>query len=126
MAEEQKQQEPESKPDHYSVVAKNLIGILGGGEDFDKIEGVIKEQLEQAHANGMENATKLPVDMQARQVIALEAIADHLGAFRRAKVDERADVGKMREVLVECRQILRHPRMVASNELIKRIDEVSK
>lgn len=126
MAEEQKQQELETKPDHYGLIAKDLIAILGSGEDFDKIEGIIRDRLEQAHANGMESASNNPLDLQGRQVSALEAIADHLGAFRKAKIDERADVGKMREVLQECRQILRHPRMVANNDLIRRIDEVAR
>lgn len=125
MAEEQeKQQEPETKPDHYSVVARDLIKMLGSGEDFDKIEGQIKAQLEGAHAQGMENAARFPADLQTRQVVALETIADHLGAYRRANVDEKADVGKMRKLLGELRNLLRHPRMTATPELVKAIDEV--
>lgn len=128
MAEEQQQQEPEpeTKPEHHIVVAQDLIRLVGSGEDFAAIEGVIKDALDQAHAAGIDHATRFPVDLPSRGVAALEAIADHLGAFRRSKVDEKADIGKMREALQECRQILRHPRMVASNELIRKIDEATR
>lgn len=124
--EEAKQTTEETKPEsHYDHIAKEVIALVGDGVSFDQVEKKIADALEDAYRSGAGAlAGTDPTHFEMRSTVALERIADHLGAFRKAKVDEKADVGRMRELLAEVRNILRFPRMTATPDMIKAIDEV--
>jgi predicted component of type VI protein secretion system len=116
---------PGHKTKQYEDLADEMIASIGQGTSFEQVKVRLVSELGRAHADGAESIADVDAtQLDLRQTLALERIADHLGAFRRHNLDEKLDPGKVRELLAACREKLRHPRMQAEPAMLRRIEAV--
>lgn len=108
-----------TKAADWKDMATEIVDSIGKGTSFDDVKERLVGALATEYENGQKSLEGVDVtQLDLRRTMALEKIADHLGAFRAHHLDEEMDVAKAREVLTKCADVLRFPRMKAQPELM--------